>query len=85
MKKPLIMLRVMRGRMEFKTGKRLNAAVIEHRKTCKAYGKETDLFEWRFIPYKNMKEFTTEIQVAKCMICKKELAELEFIPSQEEE
>lgn len=31
--------------MEFKVGKRLNDAVVEHRKTCKSYGKDTDLFE----------------------------------------
>lgn len=57
--------------MEFKVGKRLNDAVVEHRKTCKSYGKDTDLFEWKFIPSCCTNEFTTEIQVAKCMKCKK--------------
>lgn len=71
--------------MEFKTGKRLNDAVIEHRKTCKSYGKDTDLFEWKFIPSCCTNEFTTEIQVAKCMKCKKAFIELEFMPAQEQE
>lgn len=71
--------------MEFKVGKRLNDAVVEHRKTCKSYGKDTDLFEWKFISSCCTNEFTTEIQVAKCMKCKKVFIELEFMPVQEQE